>query len=126
MTTQNSTTSQQASTSQQLQAELNLPELPVRIPEGVFDLPKEQAGLTGGTNPISELFAHFPKVTPEEAKKVIEHLRKYRKEMGTDGKPKSAAEKKPARAAAAKAKAAQAKQLGTDDLLAELGLSLKG
>ena len=70
---------------------------------------------------ISELFTLFPRVTVEEAKKVIEHLRKYRKEMGADGK-KPAAAPKANKAASARAKAAQAKQLNTADLLAELGL----
>lgn len=97
--------------------------LPLRIPEGVFDIPKEQAGLTGGTNPISELFALYPRVSVAEAKKVIAHLRSYRKEMGADGK-KKAAPAKPAREASARAKAAQAKQLKTADLLSELGLDI--
>lgn len=93
----------------------------VEIPAGVFNDPATipQEGLTTDKpDSISELFAKYPAVDPEQARRVILELRKERAKLGEDQKPQKA----PAKARTPKAPTK--KISSTADLLAELGLDL--
>lgn len=97
------------------------PSTEVEIPSGVFTDPNTipQEGLTTDKpDSISELFSRYPKVDPEQARRVILELRKERAKLGEDQKPIKA----PAKVRAPKAPAR--KISNTADLLAELGLDL--
>lgn len=78
MNEQNSTNSPSASTS-----EKSLP-----VPTKLETVPIESSPLGDpGPDSITELFSRYPDVSPEQARRVVAHLRATRGKIGLDQKP---------------------------------------
>lgn len=109
MTEQKSPTSQPPSTS--------ATSLPVPTQPETTSPTEAEASPLGDPGPdsITELFSRYPDVTPEQAKRVIAHLRAMRGKIGQDQKPIKEAKPK------AVAKPGNSKKLSAEELAELLG-----